>query len=581
MKLSLILEAVDRMTAPARKAAGGVKSITDAAKPAIKAVAGLDRQVKQAGASSAKFGALARSAAGRVDDLGNAADPAARSISTMDRQITRVSASTLKWTRLALRSAAAIDRTTSRVMALGRAAALSVSWVGLKSLEVSAKAAGNAAAFAARQMKNLVVLSARWGGIGIAAGAGWLTAGMVGRSASWETLAVELERIEGSADKAKAGLDWVRKLSWDTAAPLDDLANAFVTARKAGLDPMSGSFQSLLDKAVESKKGLDEIVATVKEAKNLDFGGLEALGIGTERKKGMVTFSWLEKGGKRAVRTVRENGRQIERALSDIFEVQSGGAAQAQARTLAGMWQRFKNMVATFQLDVGDAGIFDFLKVKVQNLLDWVSAKAKDGSLERWAREVSDQLKSAFLWAEKLANDVNWRAIADVVAEVASAAGNIAEAILKAVSALKEWQYQRARGVLENGLNGWFTTDYQRGRIRQQIGALDAEYGRKAAPPKGKVADAQTLRSGVRGERTGKLDARGWTGALSERPKLAPPVTRPATRAPMKPAPQAAPKGKITLDIRTQPGTTARPTKLAATGMDIEVNTGRAMGAIA
>lgn len=41
------------------------------------------------------------------------------------------------------------------------------------------------------------------------------------------------------------------------------------------------------------------------------------------------------------------------------------------------------------------------------------------------------------------------------------------------------------------------------------------------------------------------------------------------------------PKGKLEISIKTPTGTTARPTKLAAKGMDLEVNTGRAMGAIA
>jgi hypothetical protein len=56
----------------------------------------------------------------------------------------------------------------------------------------------------------------------------------------------------------------------------------------------------------------------------------------------------------------------------------------------------------------------------------------------------------------------------------------------------------------------------------------------------------------------------------------------PQPRIPLKPQPAApAPKGKITLDIRTPQGTQARPAKIAATGVDIEVNTGRAMGSFA
>lgn len=560
MKLSLILEAVDRMTRPARQAAAGVKELTDKAKPAAKAVEATARAVD-------KMTRPARQAAAGVKDLTDKAKQATKSVSDVDRQVTRVSADFIKWTRAALRTADALDRVADRGRALGRAGLLSVKWVGLKSIELGAIGAGKGLRFAAMRAKELVLWGARWGALGIAAGTGYLTAGMIGRNAGWEQLSVELERIEGSAARARAGLDWVRKLSWEAAAPLDDLAAAFVAARKAGLDPMSGSLQGLLDKSVETKRALEDIVQTVKEAKNFDFGGLESLGIDTDRKKGRVIFSWLDKEGKRASRSVRESSREIERALSDIFSAQSAGAAARQARTLGGMWQRLKNMVATFQLDVGDAGIFDLVKAKVQSLLNWVNEKAKDGSLRRWAAEVSDRLETMARRAEQFVSETDWKRVGEELHTIgrgawgiALAFGRVVELVGKLDTGMRSLpQPPKWIGNADRSLRDWmFRPVWGPGAKEPSAPATPQHRPRPATPDV-------------------------WMRGMTQRPRLAPPVARPGstTRQPVKPAASQTPKGHIMLEIKPVHGVAVRPTKVAAKGMDLEVNTGRAMGGFA
>lgn len=535
MKLSLILEAVDRMTAPARKAAGGIRSI------------------------------------------GDAANPAARSIGGMDRQITRVSANTIKWTRLALRSADAVDRVADRARALARAGALSVKWVGLKSLELSARGASKALDVALVKAKALAGWALRWGSVGAAAGFALVTKGVISTGATFEQFQAQLEGTEGSAAKARSALDWVAKFAADTPYQIGEVTDAFVRARGVGINPFTGAMTSLGDAAAGSRKTLMEAVEAIADAQS--GGGFERLkefNINSSVKGDKVTFSYINRAGKEAQRTVAKSALAVQKAVLEIFDEKYAGGMLRQSRTLAGIWSNLQDKVAGFQLKIASAGFYDRLKRSLQDLLDWANKLEKDGTLDRWAKRISASLSEMVDKGVEFAKSVPWSEAADGLFAVAKFAAQAAAAIGRAANALSKFRYESARRFLDGQLNGWFTSDAERGRIRQQIDDLDREFGKKKSVPHYKGPE---LRSGVRGERTGQLDTQGWVRSLSQRPALAAPVARPSSRAPLKPA--TPPKGEISLRVTADQGLKVRPTKVAATGMDMSVQTGRAMGTIA
>lgn len=575
MKLSLILEAVDRMTAPARKAAAGVRAIGEAAQPATRGVAALSRATKAAGSDATSFARGAGRAAMQAERLGDQARPAARAIGELDRQLTRVSASTFKWTRLALRSADAVDRVTDRVRSLARAGALSVKWAGLKSLEMSARAAGGATSYAAGKLKDLMLGAARWGVLGGAAIGGWLVTGTIGIGSQFEQFQAQLEGTEGSVAKAKAALAWVAKFARNTPYELAEVTDAFARARGVGIDPMNGAMRSMGDAASGARKDLMSAVEALADAQTGEFERLKEFNITTSVQGDKATFSFINKAGKEARISVSKDMTSIRNAVLSIFDEKYGGSMIRRSRTFEGIWSNIKDKLANIQLRIANAGLFDYVKAKLQGILDWLDKLEKTGALDRWAKQVSDNLKRAFEWGEAFAKSIDWNAVAAGIGAIATVAARTAEAIGKAATAMREWRYESARRFLDGQMNGWFTSDEQRGRIRQQIDQLDRDFGKKA------VRNVPQLRSGVAGERTGRLDRSGWTQAVTARPKLAPAMSRPATRPPMKPASQPAPKGKLEISVKTTPGASAKVTRVAATGMDVQVNTGRAMGAFA
>lgn len=530
MKLSLILEAVDRMSAPARKAASGIKGISAAAKPAAKAIDGVNRQV------------------------------------------TRVSANTIKWTRLALRSADAIDRTTDRVRALGRALALSTKWAGLKALELGARGAGGALGFAAGKAADLVLSVARWGALGVAAGATWLVAGTIGIASQFEQYQAQLEGTEGSVEKAKKALAWVSKFAQETPYELAEVTDAFARARGVGIDPMTGAMRAMGDAASGARKDLMSAIEAVADAQTGEFERLKEFNITSSVKGDKVTFSYINKAGKDAERSVTKSMASIRQAVLQIFDEKYGGAMIRRSKTFEGIWSNIKDKLAGIQLKVANAGFFDVVKDKLQGLLEWLDKMEADGSLQKWAKGASERLTEMVEAGSRLAKDVPWADIGRGIGAIASAAASAAAWLGKAVAALREYRYESARRFLDGQMNGWFVNDEKRGQIRQQIDQLDRDFGKKKdAPYKG-----PQLRSGVRG-------ARG-----DVRPAFAPPLKRQTHPSPLLPGriapkwPSApAPTGKLEISIKTQPGTTATPTKVAAKGMDVEVNTGRRMGAFA
>src|SRR3546814_20185080 len=73
-----------------------------------------------------------------------------------------------------------------------------------------------------------------------------------------------------------------------------------------------------------------------------------------------------------------------------------GGAMDKLSKTWRGLMSNLNDVWASWANAVMEAGVFDWLKTRLQGLLDRVNAMAADGSLQRWAEAVADRLIRAF-----------------------------------------------------------------------------------------------------------------------------------------------------------------------------------------
>lgn len=358
--------------------------------------------------------------------LERATNAATRAGERHDRQLSRVSASTFKWMRGTIRAADALDRATARAARFaGRA--------GLKAIELGATGAAKGIGLVVRKGLDFARAAAGWGALAAGAGAGWLVGGTIGLASDFEQFQVVLENTEGSAEKARKAMDWVKSFAKTTPYEVAQVMEAFVALKSYGIDPMSGSLMSLGNAASGMNKPLMQAIEMLADAQTGEFERLKEFGVRAKVTGDKVTFTYM-KAGREISRTAKTSGTEINRAVLGIFDDRFSGMMDRQSHTLKGMWSNLQDMFANFQLDVADAGFFDTIKSKLQGVLDWINAKANDGTLKRWAENVSQWLTIAVEKLDQfLSNPETMKTMASQGMQIARAMWAVALAMAKIV----------------------------------------------------------------------------------------------------------------------------------------------------
>lgn len=242
--------------------------------------------------------------------------------------------------------------------------------------------------------KGLAAFAARAGAFAAAAGAAFATGmGLLGRSviatsAEFEGYQATLESVEGSADKARASLDWVAEFAKTTPYDVAQVTESFIRMRAYGLDPMDGSLRAVGDAASAMGRTIMDGVEAIADATTGENERLKAFGITTEVAGKKITYTWRE-NGKEFKRTLDKNGVEIAKFLRDNFERRFGGAMDNQSRTWNGMVANLGDTWTDFQRRIGRAGFFDTVKAQLDRLMSFIGQLDADGSLDRWAENLS------------------------------------------------------------------------------------------------------------------------------------------------------------------------------------------------
>lgn len=415
---------------------------------------------------------------------------------------------------------------------------------------------GTAIGFSIRKAGAFALGAAKWAAIGAATAGGFFIGGIIKTASQFEQFQAQLEGTEGSAIKAKAAMSWVAKFAAQTPYQIDQVTDAFVRARGVGIDPLTSAMQKMGDAASANRKTLMDAVEAIADAQTGEFERLKAFNITTSVKGGNVSFAYIDKAGKNAVKTTRKNALDIQKAVLSIWDERHGGAMIRQSKTFAGIWSNLQDWVTGFQLKIAGKGIFDKIKNGLANILEWANRLESDGTLDRWAQSISDGLETAFNWASGLIEKTDWKKVGADLANIGRGAWTIAKALAWAVDKAVLLSSALSKiNPFTGGLAGW--------AIRQ-IPAGRPEYGR-----------------GARREDV----VRPALGRASGR--LAPPKAIPSGRpeygrASGKTA-DVKVGGEINLNISTAPGTTALVSKMASSNpsVPIRAKTGRAMAAAA
>lgn len=222
----------------------------------------------------------------------------------------------------------------------------------------------------------------------------YLGKNVISTAATFEGYAATLETIEGSAEKAKASLDWVANFGKTTPYEVGEVTEAFVRLKSYGLDPMDGTLTAVGDAASAMGKGLMQGVEAIADAATGEFERLKEFGIKSKAAGDDVTFSW-SKNGKELTKTVKKNSTEITKFLKENFGDRFNGAMEKQSKTFNGIVSNLQDTWVDFQRRIGDAGFFDAVKGQLERLSSFIDRLDKDGTIDRWAKNISD----GFVWA--------------------------------------------------------------------------------------------------------------------------------------------------------------------------------------
>lgn len=252
---------------------------------------------------------------------------------------------------------------------------------------------------------------------------------VIGTSAEFEKFQTVLETLEGSSTKAKASMDWVAAFAAKTPYELAGVTDAFVKLKSYGIDPQGGALRSAGDAAAAMGKPLEQAVEALADAMTGENERLKEFGIKAEVAGDEIVYRW-QQNGKAMVATANKNSQeQIQATIEGIWNGRYGGAMDKLSGTWDGMWSNLQDTFTRVFKMIGDAGIFDALKVELKGVLDGLAAMEADGSLKAFAQTVSDELVGAFRELKSWVMAVDWKGVWADVKAFAGGVGSVADAL--------------------------------------------------------------------------------------------------------------------------------------------------------
>lgn len=225
-------------------------------------------------------------------------------------------------------------------------------------------------------------------------GAASLAAGsMVGTASQFEKFQTILETTEGSAAKARDAMGWVAAFAAKTPYELAEVNEAFVAMRSYGIDPTNGALQALGDTSAAMGKPLMQAVEAMADAVTGENERLKEFGITASKTGNKIVYSYTDAAGKMQTASVKATDRMaIQTKLMEIFNQKYGGAMEKLSGTWVGMISNLSDIWAQFQLSIMNAGLFDWMKDKLRLVLDTINQMKADGTLDVWAKAISDRI---------------------------------------------------------------------------------------------------------------------------------------------------------------------------------------------
>lgn len=281
---------------------------------------------------------------------------------------------------------------------------------------------GNRFSTATREVGALAGKLALIGG----AGAWAFKSQLIDTASEFEGFKAVLETVEGSSLKAQKSMDWVSTFAAKTPYELGEVMDSFVKLRAYGLDPTNGLLKTLGDTSSAMGKPLTQAVEAMADAVTGEYERLKEFGVKASTKGNKTSFAYTDADGKQRLKAVDKNNRAlIQSTLMTIWNERYAGAMDKQSRTWRGMMSNLSDQWTRFKIKIMGAGLFDWMKTKLDGLLKLVDKMANNGDLDRLANLWGKKLKAGMEEAWKIGKQL-WeglKQIKNVTDTVAKALG--------------------------------------------------------------------------------------------------------------------------------------------------------------
>ena len=220
-----------------------------------------------------------------------------------------------------------------------------------------------------------------------------IAADFLNTASAFENLELSLETLSGSSAQAKRDMDWISEFTATTPYELQEVADGFRKLSSYGLEPTK-YLRTLGDTAASMSKRLDDAVEAFADAASGEFERLKEFGIRASTEGDRVTFSWI-KNGQQLQQTVVKTGTAITTALGQIWSDRYSGGMERLSKGWSGLWSNMRDQITQFERDVMEAGVLDWMKKELTDILNTLRQAAQNGSLQQTAEGIGENIVGA------------------------------------------------------------------------------------------------------------------------------------------------------------------------------------------
>ncbi|NNI15528.1 tape measure domain-containing protein [Pasteurella multocida] len=351
----------------------------------------------------------------------------------------------------------------------------------MNKLSNSVKKVGSGLASLSQKINNVGNIALPVLGVGVGAGAAAVSKSMIRVAADFEMANIRMKQTFGKrGDEAMA---WLKKFATDTPMAFGDVQDAAMQMMTAGIDPMNGSLQALVDwnaKVGGSTENLNAYISSFAKMKIKGKMSWEDIQPLLERNVPVLKMLAEATGNKyteKQIMKMIQDGKMQGAALDALWK-QMGknakGAAKEQMKTWDGLVSNLEDTWVSMQAQFMEHGAFDSLKKELGSFLEWLNSKIDDGTLDEFAKTVSETLTDALKQLKETANDVKpilekVGSVMGWVSEQAGGYGNIAKFVggFYLANKVANW------GITQKTVKGgWGLAKWGVGKFRKNKGGV-------------------------------------------------------------------------------------------------------------